>query len=305
MFSVFREQVSKLLKAVQEREITEKDLSKYADDLRLLLVRNDVALETADDIVRRLKEEVVGRRIRRFSDAKSALVSALRSVIKGILSEVEPVDIMRMLEENKAKGRVSKIVFLGVNGVGKTLAVAKVALLLKNSGFKVVLACADTFRAGAIEQLEKHAAEVGVRMIKRPYGSDPASVAYDAIQHAEARGLDVVLVDTAGRMHTNVNLMEELRKIVRVAEPDLNILVVDALTGHDAVTQSKMFLEGVGFDAVFFTKVDANAKCGGIISVVHQTKRPVIFLGIGTGYEDIKRFDVDEFLREILGDANW
>lgn len=303
LFLNFKKQINEFLSRIKEKELTERELEDYLDDLTLLLVQNDVALETAEDIISQVKSKLIGKKIPRFSQLNRLLKEALRETLLEIFNETPKLDFMEIIRKNKTNGKVTTIVFEGINGVGKTLTIAKLAYKLKNMGYKVVLACSDTFRAGAIEQLEQHAKEIGVKMIKRPYGADPASVAYDAIMHAEARGLDVVMIDTAGRMHTNVNLMEELRKIIKVAQPDLRILVVDALTGHDALMQSKQFLEAVGFDGAIVTKVDANAKCGCIISIVHQTRKPILFLGVGSRYEDIEVFNVNSFLTRILGES--
>ncbi len=302
MFRRFKEQLTKLLSRVSEKELKERDLEKYLEDLKVFLVKNDVALETAETIINDVKTRMIGTKIPRFSDISQIIKKSLKNVLSDILSNSEKLDFYGLIRANKEKGKVTKIVFLGINGVGKTLTIAKLAHILKEMGYKVVLACSDTFRAGAIEQLEKHAFKIGVEMIKRPYGADPASVAYDAIAHAMARSLDIVMVDTAGRMHTNINLMDELRKIVRVVEPDLTILVVDALAGHDALVQSKQFLETIGFDGVIMTKVDANVTCGSIFSIVHQTKKPILFLGTGSRYEDLKPFNAEEFLSIIIGD---
>ena len=198
--------------------------------------------------------------------------------------------------------RPFKILFVGINGTGKSLTIAKITRLLKASGFSVVLACSDTFRAGAIEQLAIHADRIGVKAVKQQYGADPAAVAYDTIEHAKARGLDVVIIDTAGRQHTNYNLMKELNKVKRVVEPDLTILVVDSLTGNDALVQAKAFQEHIGFDGVVLTKMDADAKGGAAISIVHQTKKPILFIGTGQGYRDLERFDGDGYVKTLLGE---
>jgi len=190
---------------------------------------------------------------------------------------------------------------VGFNGSGKTTTLAKIAKMLKEKGFKVVLACSDTFRAGAIEQLEEHGRRLGIRVLRHRYGADPAAVAYDAVAHARARGLDVVLIDTAGRAQTDKNLMDELAKVKRVVEPDLTILVVDALTGNDAVVQAEMFDKAVGVDAVVLTKVDADVRGGAALSITHAIGKPIIFIGVGQSYDDLRPFDPVEFTDMILG----
>ncbi|MEM2568040.1 MAG: hypothetical protein QXH20_06175 [Candidatus Bathyarchaeia archaeon] len=178
--------------------------------------------------------------------------------------------------------------------------IAKVAKLLTGKGYAVVLACSDTYRAGAIEQLETHAKRLGIRMIKHMYGADPAAVAYDAISHAKAHEIHAVLIDTAGRMQTNRNLMNELAKIKRVVNPDLTILIVDSLTGNDAVMQAEEFHKSVGIDATILTKVDADIKGGSALSVTYVTRKPILFIGTGQKYDDLEEFQPEKFVDMIL-----
>jgi fused signal recognition particle receptor len=208
---------------------------------------------------------------------------------------------LTMLAKQKSEQKSGPvvIVFLGFNGSGKTTSLAKVGDWLKEKGFSVVFAAADTFRAAAEEQLEEHAAKIGVKVIKHRYGADPAAVIFDAIEHAKANGIDFVLADTAGRAHTNKNLMDQMQKIIKVNKPDLKILVIDSLTGNDAVLQARMFNE-VGVDGLIFTKVDVNEKGGAILSVTHELKKPILFLALGQTYKDFKRFDANEFVNLLL-----
>ena len=192
--------------------------------------------------------------------------------------------------------------FVGVNGSGKTLAIAKIAYMLKKQGKSCVMAAGDTFRAGAIEQLEIHANNLDVKIIKHGPGADPAAVAYDAIEHAKAKHKDVVLLDTAGRMQTNINLMDEMAKIKRVAKPDMIIFVGDALAGNDAVEQAKRFNEIVGIDGVILTKVDTDAKGGSALSVAYTIGKPLFFIGIGQKYEDQIPFNPQWMLDKIFSE---
>jgi fused signal recognition particle receptor len=192
------------------------------------------------------------------------------------------------------------ILFVGINGTGKTTSIAKVARLLMEKGYSVVLACSDTYRAGSIEQLEEHARRLSVRMIKHKYGADPAAVAYDTMSHAKARGIDVVLIDTAGRIQTDRNLMNELGKIKRVISPDITILIVDALTGNDAVMQAEEFHKSVGIDGTILTKVDADVKGGAALSVTYVTLKPIVFIGTGQEYGDLEDFNHESFTQMIL-----
>ncbi len=297
MFDNFKNAVNKLLKRISYKTPSKEDVESIIDDILLILIENDVALEVAEDILNNVKNRLLSTSIPRFSRldelVKQTLYDALDSVFKGI-PEIDLVEVI------KRKTKPYSILFLGVNGVGKTTTIAKVAYLLKTKGFKVLLACSDTFRAAAIEQLRYHASRLAIPMIAQQYGADPAAVAYDALKHAEARGFNVVLIDTAGRQHSNINLMDELRKIVRVIKPDMKILILDALTGNDAFIQAKTFNECIGIDAIIMTKVDADVKGGAILSAVYATKKPVIYLGVGQKYTDLIKFDKVEYLKKLL-----
>jgi fused signal recognition particle receptor len=217
-----------------------------------------------------------------------------------ILTPSEKIDFLGLAEKKRALKEPFVVVFVGINGTGKTTSIAKVARLLMKQGYSVVLACADTYRAGSIEQLEEHARRLGVRMIKHTYGSDAAAVAFDAINHAMAHGINVVLIDTAGRIQTDRNLMAELGKVKRVVKPDLTVLTVDSLTGNDAVLQAEEFHKSVGIDATILTKTDADVKGGSALSVTYVTKKPVLFIGTGQRYEDLEEFSPQRFTDMIL-----
>ena len=192
------------------------------------------------------------------------------------------------------------IVFTGVNGTGKTTTIAKVASRLKKNGYSVVVASGDTFRAGATEQIEKHAERIGVKLIKHQHGGDPAAVIYDAMQHATAQHRDVVLADTAGRLHTNINLMDQLGKICRVTPPDLVIFVDEAVAGNDAVERAREFNETVPISGSILTKVDMDSRGGAAISIAHVTGKPVLFLGTGQKYDDLRKFDAEWYVDQLF-----
>ena len=189
---------------------------------------------------------------------------------------------------------------VGVNGTGKTTTLAKIGHLLKNNGYSVVIAAADTYRAGSIEQLQKHADNLGIRVIKQNYGSDAAAVAFDAVAHAKAKHTDVVLIDTAGRMQSNKNLINEMKKIARVAEPDLKIFIGDALAGNDVLSQAKEFHEAIEIDGAILTKVDADPSGGAALSITYVTGRPIIYIGTGQTYADLKKFEPEWFARRLV-----
>ncbi|ODS36484.1 MAG: signal recognition particle-docking protein FtsY [Candidatus Altiarchaeales archaeon WOR_SM1_86-2] len=276
-------------------KLSEKDLEAILWDLQIDLIQSDVGVETSELIVERLRGRLRDREIE-----KDKVDDIIREVIREILLRALEVEKINLLEHVKNAGKPVKIIFLGVNGTGKTTTIAKAAKYLMNNGFSVVLAAGDTFRAGAIEQLTKHAENLGVGIIKSKKGADSAAVIYDAVEHADAKGIDVVLADTAGRMQTNVNLMDEMKKICRVNKPDLRIFVGDALTGNDAIEQAKQFNDAVGIDGMILTKMDADARGGCGLSIVNEIKKPILFVGVGQSYEDLKEFDVGWFVDKIV-----
>jgi len=231
---------------------------------------------------------------------ESALSELNLLLISNDVAIEKSIDVINEIRSKNAKGSPYVILFLGVNGTGKTTTIAKFAHFLKKNDIISVAAAADTFRAAAIEQLAYHMEKVGIRMIKHEYKSDPASVAFDTIQHAKAKNVQVVLIDTAGRQVTNKNLLIEMQKIVRVAEPDLIVFVGDSLAGNDALNQAKEFNKHVGIDANILTKLDADAKGGAALSISYETKKPIIFVGIGQGYDDLIPFNKDFFISSIL-----
>ncbi|MCK4369449.1 MAG: signal recognition particle-docking protein FtsY [Candidatus Lokiarchaeota archaeon] len=281
-----------------KKTLTEKKLDDAINDLKLLLLSNDVAIDTAEEICNKIIESFEGEQIGRLTSIQKMLFDTLKETLSEILTPEEDLDLL--LEINKKKSKPYVIVFLGVNGTGKTTTMAKIAYFLKKNGLSIVAAAADTFRAAAIEQLSYHMDNVGIRVIKHEYKSDPASVAYDAIEHAKAKKIEVVMVDTSGRQTTNKNLMLEMQKIVRVAKPDLIVFVGDSLAGNDAVYQAREFKKNVGIDANILTKLDADAKGGAALSISFETKKPIIFVGVGQGYEDLKPFDREMFISNIL-----
>jgi len=281
-----------------KKTLTEKKLDNAIEDLKLLLLTNDVAVDTADEICHQIVESFKGEQLSRLASTKKLLFDTLKSIITEILTPEEEIDLLKEIKEKKKEPYV--IVFLGVNGTGKTTTMAKIAHFLKKNGFSIVAAAADTFRAAAIEQLTYHMENVGIRVIKHDYNSDPASVAYDAIEHAKAKKIDVVLVDTAGRQVSDHNLMREMQKICRVSEPDMNIFIGDSLAGNDALYQAKEFKKHVGIDANILTKLDADAQGGAALSISYETKKPILFIGTGQGYDDLKPFDRGLFISNIL-----
>jgi len=280
-----------------KKTLTEKKLDSAINELRLLLLSNDVAVDTADEICNRIINSFKGEQVGRLTSTQKMLYETLKETITEILTPEEEIDLIVKIKE---KSEPYVIVFLGVNGTGKTTTMAKIAHFLKKNGFSIVAAAADTFRAAAIEQLTYHMNNVGVNTIKHKYKSDPASVAYDTIEHAKAKNLDVVLVDTAGRQVSDKNLMKEIQKICRVSQPDLVIFVGDSLAGNDVLYQAREFDKFVGIDANILTKLDADAKGGAALSISFETKKPILYVGVGQDYNDLEQFDRDLFISNIL-----
>ncbi len=276
--------------------IDEGKLDDLLWDLEMGLLESDVAYSVIESIKKDIRAE-----IRDVSFARSKVSDFVETVLKNAISHVlktNDFDFNEFIEQSK---KPVVIMFIGVNGTGKTLSIAKVANQLKKQGKTCVMAAGDTFRAGAIEQLTIHANNLGVKIIKHGHGSDPAAVAFDAIEHAKAKHKDVVLLDTAGRMQTNYNLMDEMAKIKRVAKPDLIIFVGDALSGNDAVEQAKRFNEVVGIDGVILTKVDTDAKGGSSLSIAYTIGKPLLFIGVGQGYDDHIPFNPEWMVENIFG----
>lgn len=285
---------------VRNKTISEKDIDDILFELEMALLEGDVAMDVAEQIINSVKEDLVGRKIRRRNDVADFTKEALKNAISNIL-DIEGKDIVLLIEEAKKTGEPLKIMFVGINGTGKTTTIAKVSTYFIQKGYTPVIAAADTFRAGAIEQLTHHADKLGVKIIKHKKGADPAAVAFDAVAHARAKGKELVLVDTAGRMQTNVNLMDEMKKIKRVIQPDLIIYVGDALTGNDSVEQAQKFNDAVGIDGIILTKADADAKGGAALSIGYVIQKPILFLGTGQSYSDIIEFKPEWMVKQIIG----
>ncbi|MHA1805118.1 MAG: signal recognition particle-docking protein FtsY [Promethearchaeota archaeon] len=292
--------LNKVFSKFVNRTLTEQSLDDAIKDLRILLYANDVAVNTADAICNNIIKSLEGIEIGRLSSIKKRLLDALREAIADILTPEKEIDLIQEIKKSKEQKKPYVILFVGVNGTGKSTTMAKIAHMLKKQGFTVVAAASDTFRAGAIEQLSYHMDNVGVRVIKHQYKSDPASVAYDAIEHARAKNIDVVLIDTAGRQVTDKNLMREIQKISEISSPDLKIFVGDSLTGNDALYQTKEFNKYVGIDAAILTKLDADAKGGAALSIAHETGKPIIYVGVGQKYDDLEKFDPSLLISKIL-----
>ena len=284
----------RIKRAVTEKKISEADVKDVLKDMEMSLIESDVALEVTEKIISDLKEALVGKSVRRGKIEK-----IINETLKKSLLEILSVDGINLIGEIEKK-KPYLIIFLGFNGAGKTTTIARMGHLLKEKGLKVVFAAADSWRAAAIEQIEEHGKNLGINVIKHKYGADPAAIIFDAVKHAKAKDIDVILADTAGRSHANTNLMEELKKIVRVNSPDLKILVMDALTGNDCVDQTKMFNDAVGVDGLILTKTDVYEKGGALLSSVHSINKPILYIGKGQEYEDLEEFEAEKIIEGLL-----
>ena len=294
-----KEKSGGFLSFIKEKSISEDDVEDILFELELGLLEADVAMDVSSVVVESVKNDLVGQKIKRSSDIEDYTYKALKNAVAKII-DIEGKSMTELLEEKVAQGEPLVVMLVGINGTGKTTTIGKLSNYYIKKGYTPVIAASDTFRAGAIEQVQYHADNLGVKLIKHEKGSDPAAVAFDAVQHARAKGKELVLIDTAGRMQTNTNLMDEMKKIRRVSKPDLVVFVGDALTGNDATEQARKFNEAIDIDGVILTKADADSKGGAALSIGYIIKKPILFLGMGQSYDDIKEYDADWMLEQIF-----
>ncbi|SDR29232.1 signal recognition particle-docking protein FtsY [Natronobacterium texcoconense] len=278
--------------------IEEEDLEDALHELEMALLSSDVEMNVADEILDNIRDELVGE-TRTFTTSTGEVVEeALQEAIHDVISVGQFDFDERIAIEDKP----ITIVFTGVNGVGKTTSIAKMSRYFEERGFSTVMANGDTYRAGANEQIQEHADALDTKLISHEQGGDPAAVLYDAVEYAEANDVDVVLGDTAGRLHTDEGLMDQLEKIDRVVDPDMTLFVDEAVAGQDAVNRAREFNNAAEIDGAILTKADADSNGGAAISVAHVTGKPILFLGIGQGYDHLERFDPDQMVERLLED---
>ena len=304
MFEKLRKIFSETAKNLGQKSISKKDIDSILDELQISLMENDVAHEIVDDLTSKIKTEIMELKLERDENSDEVITTRLYSFLHELFmsTNVKTDIIQAILDKKKSKAGPYSIVFLGINGTGKTTTVAKFCKLLRDKGISVVLAAADTHRAGAIEQITQHGNNLKVKVISQRYGADPSAVARDALEHAKKNYIEAVLIDTAGRMQTSKNLMEEVSKIIRVIKPDMKIFVGDSLAGNDTVNQAREFFEYTKYDGSILTKSDADSKGGAAISIAYLTHKPILYLGMGQGYGDLEEFDHDRFLDSIFKD---
>lgn len=280
--------------------LSDSDIDSFLEMLRMSMLESDVAFDDTEEFAEKLRtilkeSKVDSRNINR------ELIEGVRTALMSVISKTMGLNINAFISERIASKDVPvKILFIGSNGTGKTTTIAKVAHMLKLRGVSTVIAASDTFRAAAIEQTEYHAKALGVPVVKSRYGADPASVAFDAVAYAKAHGVQVVLIDSAGRQETNRNLIGEMQKIERVVKPDLNIYIGESTAGGAIITQIREFMKAVKVDGIILTKLDCDAKGGGAISIANATGIPILFLGTGESYSDLVPYDPEIILDAML-----
>ncbi|SHH08563.1 signal recognition particle-docking protein FtsY [Halobaculum gomorrense] len=279
--------------------IEEEDLEEPLQDLELALLSSDVEMSVADRILETVREKMLGETRAQVQTTDQLVTEALHDALLDVIS-VGQFDLEQRIAE---ADKPVTVVFTGVNGVGKTTSIAKLSEWLGERGYSSVLANGDTYRAGANEQIREHAEALDRKLIAHEQGGDPAAVIYDGVEYAEANDVDVVLGDTAGRLHTSNDLMAQLEKIDRVVDPDLTLFVDEAVAGQDAVKRAQEFDDAAAIDGSVLTKADADSSGGAAISIAYVTGKPILFLGVGQGYDDLRRFDPEELVDELLGET--
>ncbi len=299
MFDILRKALTTVIKNINEKELSEKDITDTMFKLEILLLESDVAMEVIESIKNDLNIKLLGMKTDKnkvFTTMKNILIQNITT----LLDSVSQIDIFSCISK---KTGPYIIIFVGINGTGKTTTLAKFVYLLKKLNFTSVIAAADTYRAGAIEQLQEHAHKLNTKLVLQNYGSDPAAVARDAILYANSHNIDCVLIDTAGRMQNSKNLMDQISKIVNVSNPDLKIFVGDSLAGSDMVNQAREFYKYIKFDGAVLTKADADSHGGAALSIIKITSKPILYLGTGQNYETLEPFDKNIFLQHIFNES--
>lgn len=305
MLEGIKKAFASLAERMKTTTLSESEIAKNVESFKLQLISNDVAVEVAERLAADVVERLRTIKVPRFSERREAIVQVLEESLSSVISEADPeVSLVKLVRSNYASGKPTVVLFVGPNGGGKTTSVVKVSKYLKSKGLSSIIACSDTYRAGAVEQLRGLAESIGVRVVSHKYGGDPAAVALDAIEAARAARVSTVLIDTAGRTEVDKNLLEEMRKIKRVSNPDIVIYVGDALAGNVVVEQVKRFNEYVGIDYIILAKLDADTKGGSAISVGYMTGKPILFVGTGQGLDDLEPLDKKRLISMLLGRAS-
>ncbi len=285
---------------MREVKISESDVDPFLEQLKTSLLESDVNYNASEKILGEIRKELISKPIG-SRDIGGEITGIIRSSILSTLSKGVSKNLLERANEKRQSGELPfRILFTGPNGAGKTTTIAKVANMLMKNGFSCVISASDTFRAAAIEQTVHHANRLGVEVVKGKYGADPASIAFDAVAHAKAAGINVVLIDSAGRQETNKSLMEEMKKMVRVARPDMKIFIGESITGNALLEQVSQFNEAIGLDGVILTKLDADAKGGNTLSILSGASVPILYFGVGEKYEDLVPYDPNFIINNIV-----
>lgn len=279
--------------------ISKKDIDEYLDDFELSLLEADINIETSEKIIELIKDRLIGKEIKSRDQVSTAIINEIKEILIEVM-KTENLKLDYFVEQTLQQKKPVVLMFIGPNGAGKTTTIAKLAKRFSDKGKKIVFASADTFRAGSIEQLEVHGERLGIKVVKHDYKADPTAVAYDAVASAKSKGMDIVMIDTAGRQETNVNLVRELEKLVRKIQPDLKIYIGESVSGHNLLNQMQSFIDEIGVDAFILTKLDTDTKGGTAISVLHTTKKPLLFLGTGQKYEDLIEFTPNYIIDKLF-----
>ena len=298
MFDKVRFAVSSITKATKEKTISQNQLNEIMEEFEIQLLESEIAFDLVKKISDELKIELSNKSISRKTEISEVIKERIRNSIQNSFEKCEEINLIELIKSSSV--RPFKVLIIGINGSGKTTTVAKIAYLLKKNKLGVVIVAADTFRAGAIEQLKEHSEKLNVKLIAQKYGSDPAAVARDGVNYAESHNIDVVLIDTSGRVQTSKNLMQEISKIESVINPNYTIFIGDSLTGNDLLSQAEEFYKYAKFNGAILTKTDANTKEAAILSILSTTGKPIIYIGTGQEYKDLEQFSIEKFLANLF-----
>ncbi len=279
--------LGRIKKSISTKKINETQFEEFFWDLEVVLLENGVAVEVIDKIKEDLKVDLVNTPLQR-----GKIEAIIRESLRKSMKEIFSIPTFNLMDKAKMKKPLT-ILILGVNGTGKTSTIAKLIHLFQENHLRCVIGAADTFRAGSEEQLKVHADKLNVKLVKHQYGADPAAVAFDTKKYAESHGLDIALIDTAGRLHSNANLMDELKKVVRVVQPDIKLFIGESIAGNDVVEQAKEFDKAVGIDGIILTKLDVDEKGGAAVSVSYITGKPILYFCVGQEYKDLETFSIE------------
>ena len=297
MFDKIRNTVSNISKIAVEKKISEEELNRTLEEFEINLLECELPFNLVEKLSQDLRNELINNTFSRNTEFNKIIKDRFTLSINNIFDQIEEIDLIELI---KSSEKPFKILIVGINGSGKTTTIAKIGNLLKTNNLSVVLVAADTFRAGAIEQIKEHANRLDIKIIAQKYGSDPAAVSRDGVEYSKLHNIDVVLIDTSGRVQTSNNLMQEISKIRNVINPNFTIFVGDSLTGNDLVSQAQEFYKFTEFNGSILTKVDADVRGGALLAVLSETSKPIIYIGTGQEYKDLEKFNKDRFLSNLF-----